>query len=223
MIILGLVGDPAGGKSTAAKFLASLGAEWINADLIARECLSDVDVIDVLTDRWGEKILNQSNGIDRAKVADLVFGDDSDKRDNLRFLESIVHPKTRVEINRRIVAAANDRKRVALLDVPLLFESGWDRSCDSIWCISASRENRLMRSENRGWDAAEFDRRESNQLPIETKYRLSNRVMRNDATLESLQQNLHRQWRQLARMGDSPQISPADQDPPHCLSDWPSG
>jgi dephospho-CoA kinase len=222
MIILGLVGDPAGGKSTAAEFLAGFGAEWINADSIARKCLFHRDVIDALTSRFGRSVLNQAGEIDRARVADLVFGTGPEKQDNLQFLESLVHPRTRLEIHQRIVDAANLGKRVALLDVPLLFESRWDRSCDSIFCITASRENRLSRCEKRDWDAAELDRRESNQMPIETKCRLSNLVMRNDATLESLQQNLRRGWDQLVRIQNQMEAKSGNKNQPqspHCVSE----
>ncbi|WP_182864912.1 dephospho-CoA kinase [Stieleria mannarensis] len=222
MLILGIVGSPAGGKSSAAEFLASLGAEWINADLIAREFLGRPDVVATLASRFGDGILAADGSIDRSALADLVFGNDSVKRENLAFLESVLHPLTRQEIRRRIAEAADHGKEVALLDVPLLFESGWDRSCDQIWCIDATRENRLLRSKKRGWDAAELDRRESNQMPIETKCRLSNLVMRNDATLDALHQNLRLQWRHLARMLSRGDARAAANSPPttrHCTSD----
>ncbi|WP_372895268.1 dephospho-CoA kinase [Stieleria sp.] len=222
MLILGLVGSPAGGKSSAAEFLASLGAEWINADLIARDCLGRPDVVSALTARFGDSILNSDGTIDRAALADLVFGNDQVKRDNLAYLESLVHPLTRQEIQRRIVEAADRGRRVALLDAPLLFESGWDRSCDQIWCVDATRENRLHRCKKRGWDAAELDRREANQMPIETKCRLSNLIMRNDATLDALHQNLRLRWQDLVRMipaADAPLAAESAPPERHCSSD----
>jgi len=219
MIILGIVGTPAGGKSTAAEFIAGLGAEWINADLIARECLSRTEVIEALVSRFGSSVLATDGTIDRGKIADLVFSNDHSNRDRLQFLESLVHPPTRLEINRRIVDAAQAGKRVALLDVPLLFESGWDRCCDEIWCVDALRELRLARSQNRGWDAAELDRREASQMPIELKCRLSNHVMRNDATLEALHKNLRRRWDQLVRMISGRKADSTASLTPHCSSD----
>jgi dephospho-CoA kinase len=214
-----MVGTPAAGKSTAAQYLAELGAEWINADLIARQCLSQPEVLDQLSARFKVPLRTENGEVDRAKVADLVFGDDSASRANLRFLESLVHPQTRDRINRRIISAAQTGTQVALLDVPLLFESGWDRSCDAIWCIDATRANRLDRSRKRGWDGDELDRREANQVPIETKYRLSNHVMRNDTTLESLHQNLRRCWDQLARIDRTRETNGAGQPRRHCASD----
>lgn len=219
MIVLGMVGTPAGGKSTAAEILAEFGAEWINADLIARQCLNHPEVIKSLVDRFGTQIVGAEGAVDRAAVADLVFGNDPVKRGNLQFLESLVHPRTRVEINRRIGEAAQGDRAVVLLDVPLLFESGWDRGCDAIWCVDATRANRLARSRSRGWDAAELDRRESNQMPIETKCRLSNRVMRNDSTLDALRQNLRCHWDDLVRMDGRSKVKSVANRPRHCLSD----
>ncbi len=233
MIVLGLVGSPAGGKSTASEFLASLGAEWINADQIARECLNDPEVVAALVGRLGAGILDQRGRVVRSEVAELVFGSEPWHQENLRFLESQVHPKTRQEILRRIEHAAQTGPHqsklpqsefpqsvngVVLLDVPLLFESNWHLGCDSIWCVDASRENRLRRSAGRGWDARELDRREANQLSIETKCRLSQVVVRNDATLEALHENLRCHWSELAKMTLTTG-GPINSRDRHCLSD----
>jgi len=218
MIVLGLVGSPAGGKSTAAEYLASLGAEWINADRIARECLNDPEVVAALTEHFGDGILASDGHIARGKLAPLVFGTDSVRRTNLRYLESQVHPKTRREILSRVAQAAGANVGVVLLDVPLLFESGWDLGCDSIWCIDATRENRLRRSTSRRWDADELNRREANQMAIETKTRLSQVVVRNDATLKALHQNLRCHWEELAKIGDTARDLARYRDR-HCLSD----
>ena len=219
MIVLGIVGSPAAGKSTVAEFLAELGADWINADLIARSCLEEPDIVAKLTSRFGDQIIGPHGAIDRGKVADFVFRDDSAGRENLEFLESLIHPRTRAKITERISGAAKRGLIVALLDVPLLFESGWDRSCDAIWCIDASRETRLSRSKIRGWDANELDRRSRNQIPMEAKRRLSNLVMRNDSTLDSLRENLRCQWSQLVRMKSDSPGNASSFAKRHCLSD----
>jgi dephospho-CoA kinase len=218
MFVLGVVGTPAGGKSTACEYLAGLGAAWINADRIARECLNDPEVVAALTERFGTSILDAEGRVVRGEVAELVFGTEPERRENLRFLESQVHPKTRQEILRRIDRAAHTDCRVVLLDVPLLFEANWHLGCDSIWCIDASREHRLRRSAGRGWDAGELDRREANQLPIETKCRLSQVVVRNDATLEALHENLRCHWSELAKMWTNTG-GPSSSRDRHCLSD----
>ncbi len=228
MIVIGMVGTPAAGKSTVAGILAEFGSEWINADLIARECLNDPGVIDSLTRRFGTQVLVPEDAgcggrIDRKAIADLVFGNDSVKRENLRFLESLVHPRTREEITRRIEAAADSGRPVALLDVPLLFESHWDLCWDAVWCVDADIEVRLRRAAGRGWDRSELERREANQIPIETKSRLSNVVMRNESTLDALRQNLRCHWGKLARMTPEAGRGNESRSGRHCRSDRAEG
>ena len=156
MILLGIVGSPAGGKSTAARMLAEWGATWIDADAIARKCLDRADVRPELVRRFGDEILGEDGTVQRARLAAKVFGNDLQSRSALKALEEIVHPRVRQIIGDAIESAALSRARVALLDVPLLFESGWDRSCDAIWCVDASRNNRIERARSRGWDSSEL-------------------------------------------------------------------
>ncbi|NND97037.1 MAG: dephospho-CoA kinase [Pirellulaceae bacterium] len=216
MIVLGIVGTPASGKSTVAAHLQSKGAAWINADLIARDVLHQQAVTDKLAEHFGSDILGDDGTIQRSKLAALVFGKSAQQQAALDYLESVIHPPTRIEITRQLQAAAKSGAQVALLDVPLLFESAWDRSCDAIWCIDAPREMRLKWSENRGWDAAELDRREVNQTAIAEKRRLSNVILDNDATLSDLLKIVDSQWQILVTMGS---IGPDDSAPPHCLTD----
>ncbi|MEO1614507.1 MAG: dephospho-CoA kinase [Planctomycetota bacterium] len=219
MIVIGLVGTIAAGKSTAAEHLASLGAAWINADEIAKACLEEPDVIQALTERFGDRVRESREQINRAQLAKLVFGDTSTQKENLRYLESLVHPRTRSRIHDAIVQAASTRSPAALLDVPLLFESGWDLACDAIFCLDADRSIRRQRAANRGWAAGELERREAAQMAIEKKIQLSQVVMRNEATLLSLRQNLSRQWAKLCRIDQTDTAGSISPDG-HCLSDW---
>jgi dephospho-CoA kinase len=76
MIVLGIVGSPAGGKSTVAAYLQELGATWINADQIARGVLEEDEVQQQLIDHFGSDIAASDGRIDRSKLASRVFGDD---------------------------------------------------------------------------------------------------------------------------------------------------
>ncbi|MFG0261897.1 MAG: dephospho-CoA kinase [Novipirellula sp. JB048] len=192
MRIVGIVGAPAGGKSTVARYLEELGATWVNADLIAREVLNRPRVVAKLAARFGPQVVAADGKIERARLAELVFGDDDVSRAALNYLESITHPSTRREIRNRIRQSAAQGVPVLVLDVPLLFESEWDRACDEIWCIDSPWAARLKRAEQRGWDAAQLRKRESNQISIEEKRRLSHRVIDNDGTLEDLREQVRR-------------------------------
>ncbi len=104
MIVLGIVGSPAGGKSTVARHLQDLGATWLNADEIARGVLEQDDVQRELLSHFGSEIAGRDGRIDRARLASRVFGDDDSKRLALTYLESLIHPRTR-----RLIHGPTDR------------------------------------------------------------------------------------------------------------------
>ena len=216
MILLGIVGTPASGKSTVATYLESLGAFWINADLIARGVLNQPDVMLKVTDHFGPSIVGDDGRINRSELAALVFGNSDQSVAALDFLESIVHPVTRERITEQIKHAAGAKFPVAILDVPLLFESQWNRCCDAIWCIDASRDRRLEWAKQRGWTADELDRREGNQLSIAEKRHLSSLIVENQATLRELFELLDHNWEDLATMQ---RVGVSTPDPGHCFSD----
>jgi dephospho-CoA kinase len=197
MIVLGLVGSPAGGKSTVAAYLQGLGATWINADLIAREVLEEDEVQEQVIRHFGSEITNSGGRIDRSKLASRVFGDDDRDRAALTYLEGLIHPRTRLVVSARLRALAHQEAVAAILDVPLLFESQWDLFCDEVWCVDSERSLRLARASKRGWDDDQLRRREANQTDIEEKKRLSNIVIDNNGTLAELHHKIDRHWKAL--------------------------
>ena len=197
MFILGIVGTPAGGKTTVASYLADRGATWIDADRIAREILERDEVQAELISHFGRQLLGKDGRIDRTKLAAEVFGDDGTKHSALTYLESVIHPPTRDQIRQRLREAADAGSLLAILDVPLLFESDWDVCCDAIWCIDSPWPQRLNRSAQRGWNAAELRRREANQWDISRKRRLSNLSINNDSSLDRLYESVEQQFAQL--------------------------
>jgi dephospho-CoA kinase len=199
MLILGIVGSPAGGKSTVAKHLEELGATWINADQIARGVLEEEQIQRQLIGHFGSDLTGNDGRIDRSKLASIVFGDDGGKQPALTYLESLIHPPARLIITDRLRSSMRQGSPVAVLDVPKLFESGWDRVCDEIWCVDSDRPIRLARARERGWDSEELRRREANQLDIEEKKRLSNDLIYNNGTLEDLHETIQARWSSFIR------------------------
>ncbi len=212
MFILGLVGSPASGKSTVARRLEELGAVWINADLVARSVLEEDETQHQLISHFGDQIRGPDGKIDRGKLASLVFGDDDASRAALNYLEGVVHPRTRLLITGQLRDCAKQGLTAAILDVPLLFESGWDQSCDEIWCVDADRSIRMQRAIDRGWENDELARRESNQIDIEEKKRLSNFVIINDAALADLHESVDRLWNSVRSRNS--RLTPSTT--PHC-------
>ncbi|MGI9469162.1 MAG: dephospho-CoA kinase [Rubripirellula sp.] len=209
--MLGIVGTPAGGKSTVAKRLVGLGATWINADLIAKGVLERSDVQADLRQHYGAAITDSEGRVDRVKLAALVFGDDDASRRRLDYLEGRVHPETKRLITSQLLRLEKQGKAVAILDVPLLFESSWDRSCDEIWCVDAQENIRIERVRARGWTPQQLRVREKNQLDIAEKKRLSTRVITNNGTLTELNETISTLWSSLVQRHSAPS------DSGHCL------
>jgi len=216
MIVVGIVGTPAGGKSTVAARLKELGAEWINADLIAREVLGRAEIQRQVLEYFGSSMALENGEIDRALLAAAVFGDVEENRQALRYLESVVHPPTRREITVRLREAAERGCWVAVLDVPLLLEANWDVCCDEIWSVDSPWADRLQRAQGRGWDADELKRREANQLTISEKNRLSNLQITNDSSLADLHSTVNERWEHLLECKRKFQANFPFQ---HCLTD----
>lgn len=228
MIVIGVIGSPAGGKSTVARRLRELGATWINADKVAHRCLDRPAVLEQLVARFGTAILGNERKIDRKKLAEVVFGDDAEEPSALDYLESIVHPMARHLTLIRLTRAGRCGIQAAVLDAPLLLEADWGVMCDEIWCVDAPIELREEWIKARGWNVDELRRRESRQLPIVDKRRLSTVIIENDGSREQLLQKTDQLWAELisanSRSHDIPRknpnqakMAPQGDETTHCL------
>jgi dephospho-CoA kinase len=175
--VIGLAGGIGSGKSEVARILHSLGCLVIDSDKEAKEALDRPPVRDQLVKWWGASILKPEGKVDRKAVANIIFKNDKDRA----ALEALVHPLVRAhraELKRSAAAAGAP---AVVIDAPLLFEAGVDGECDAVIFVDASREKRLERVKAmRGWDEAEFDRRERAQLPLDEKRRRSTFTIRNE-------------------------------------------
>lgn len=177
--IIGLAGGVGSGKSYIASLLEDLGCMVIDADASARAALKRNDVKRTLIEWWGEGILDEHGHVDRRQLADRVF----DAPDQRKRLEVLIHPLVAADRDEQIrLANADPDVRAVVLDVPLLFEVGLDEKCDRVIFVDAPRATRLKRvSEQRGWTEKELDRREKNQLPLDTKRAKAHNVISNDS------------------------------------------
>ena len=194
MLIIGVVAPPAGGKSTVAAMLESLGATWINADSIAHQILQRPDLRARVVAAFGPEIVNDDGAINRKSLGKFVFGDDSEKVAARRTLEEIVHPAVRAEISRQLIQAARSLAPGVVLDIPLLFEGGWANQCDEVWFIDTAAKIQSDEATRRGWTMENLNRRQSSQLSLVEKRRLSTRVIPNHETLASLRSRIEKIW-----------------------------
>jgi dephospho-CoA kinase len=152
MITIGLIGRIGAGKSTVARRCGALGASVIDADALAHEVLAEPDVRAEVAARFGPGMLSAAGAVDRARLAEAVFGPTPAHAAALAALEAIVHPRVHRRIEAALAAAreaaeaAGRPDEIVVLDVPLLVRSGWDKACDHlvvVECEDAVRRERL--------------------------------------------------------------------------------
>jgi len=199
MKIIGLIGGIASGKSAVAQDLAALGAVVLNADQAAHQVINIPSVQQALVARWGDGILKQSEStgpskVDRAAAAEHLFPDQGADRNELRFLESLLHPKIRQQFEAELARLASAGTAIAVIDAPLLLEAGWESLCDHLVLVDSPRTMRLERARLRNWTEQEFAKREACQLPIAIKRERSTHILANAGTRADLRNEVQAFW-----------------------------
>lgn len=180
MILIGLTGGVATGKSTVARMFQQCGAIVIDADALAKAVVQPGKAAwqDIVR-RFGKSILNPDRTINRQALGAIVFRHPAKRR----MLERLIHPRVARE-QRRLTreAARKDRDAVVIYDVPLLFESGIAKRVEKIIVVTADQKTQIARLKKRnGLSRAEALRRIRSQMPLTQKIRRADLVI--DGTL----------------------------------------
>ena len=168
MLIVGLTGSYASGKSTVAKMFVELGIALIDADRIAREVVKpDKQAWLEIVGHFGKGILLKNSEIDRKALGEIVFGSDAERER----LNAIVHPRVLDEELRAIEEIKNrEPDAIIILSVPLLIESGHYKNCDKIVVVTVDKDTQIKRlMERDGFSREESIRRISAQMPLSEK------------------------------------------------------
>ncbi len=196
MRLVGLTGGIGSGKSTVARMLAERGAVVIDADAIAREVVEPgTDGFDEVVERFGDDVLAGDGSLDRDAVAAIVFDDDDARAD----LNAIVHPRVGEEIGRRLAALnADGHVALAVVDVPLLVESGAAAGYDAVIVVTAPQELRVERLvRDRGMDPDDVRARIAAQASDEERRAVATHVIENDGDLAALEARVEEVHREL--------------------------
>src|SRR3954467_3288953 len=170
MKLFGLTGGIGMGKSTSAAILARRGIPVIDTDVIARELVEPGQpALDEITQRFGNELLDGEGKLNRAALAQLVFGDPS-KREQL---EAILHPRIRERWLKQ-VEVWRSTERAGVVVIPLLFETNAQAHFDSIICTACSAGTQRERLLARGMSSEQIDQRIAAQWPVEKKISASN-------------------------------------------------
>ena len=165
MKILGLTGGIGMGKSAAAAVFRQLGVPVYDADAAVHALLAPGGAAVKAVAR-AFPTAKAGKGISRSKLGKLVFG----KPKQLRRLEAILHPLVRQQEKRFLRQMRARQVRLAVLDIPLLYETGGERRCDAVvvvWAPAALQRARVLKRP--GMDAKRFDAIVAQQMPDRTK------------------------------------------------------
>lgn len=183
MVIIGLTGGIASGKSTVSRVLKDLGAIIIDADEIAHDIIAPHQPAwNNIIELFGRQTLNPDFTIDRGKLGKIVFNHRSERE----ALNHIVHPLVmeRFEHDLEEISDSNP-DAVVVLDVPLLFETQVDRMCDIVlvvWVDNKTQQQRLIKRNNLSPEEAAM--RINAQLPLDEKAKKADIVIDNSGSIE---------------------------------------
>jgi len=181
MILIGVTGILGSGKSTVTALLRSRGFPVIDLDALARDSLTWKETQNDIKDAFGEEYI-RDNRVNVEKLRGAAF----EKGDNLRVLESIVHPRIRQEVRRRLTALEEEGAAAVFIDHPLLFETGFYRRFDKIVLVTARMDTIRERLKKRGMDTEDIERRLSFQIPLAAKAKMADYIIDNNGTEDRL-------------------------------------
>lgn len=190
ILVIGLTGNIATGKSTILEYFAARGVYIIDADKLAHRAFApDGPAYADVVSTFGQAVLNPDNTINRKALGAVVFADPI----KLGKLEQIVHPAVFKMILQLVEDAPSS---VIILEAVKLLEAGTMASeCDEVWVVTTRPEVQLQRlQEKRGMDEAAARQRMRMQSPQAAKVNQADRVIENSGTLEELYAQLDRIW-----------------------------
>lgn len=180
MFLIGLTGGIAAGKSTVASLWGSLGATVIDADVLAREALAHGTAGLEAVAAAFPGVVNNSGELDRKMLADIVFADETKRKQ----LERIVHPIVQSEAKRLMTQATS---KIVVYVVPLLVEANVDHPFDAVVTVEAPEKDQVARMvRHRGMTEAEAIARIKNQTSPAHRANRANYILNSNQDIELL-------------------------------------
>ena len=182
MRIIGLTGSIACGKSTVSAFLSQHGFPVIDGDRISRDLtVAGSPAMEEIRRIFGPEVLYEDGSLNRRRLGRIIFSNDAARKQ----LDDLMAPFLLSETKAGIEKARAGDAVLCFLDMPLLFEKGYDRLCDSVWTVWLPQDLQMQRLMDRdGFTPEEAHRRINAVLSSDEKAARSNRVIDNSGSLE---------------------------------------
>jgi dephospho-CoA kinase len=197
VLIVGLTGGIASGKSTVGERFAELGAYRIDTDVLARRAVEPGEAaLTELIRFFGEGITDSEGRLDRQKLAAVVFAD-LEKR---QMLNKITHPAVRSLLHAELAHARKIGACIALVEVPLLYEAGFESEVDCVIVVTADEKVQLARLMARNnYTEAEAWQRIHAQMPLAEKAARADYVIDNNGGSDATLAQVKKLWEALRR------------------------
>ena len=192
MKVVGLTGSFGTGKTFVASIFASLGAQVLDADLIAHRVIrKGRPEHRRIVKLFGKDILNKRGQIDRGKLGRIVFSNAG----LLKKLAGIVHPQVIRQVRRAIRSA--EKEDVVVIDAPLLVEAGLDKIVDKLVVVKCSKEREIERCREKFClQKEEILRRIESQIQLKKKMKMADFVIDNSRTRSHTKRQVQKVWRE---------------------------
>ncbi len=196
MLLVGLTGGVASGKTTVAEMLRRRGARIIDADRIARKLVAPgEEALDEIAAEFGREALLPDETLNRPWLAKRIFG----KAGERERLNAILHPRIIAEEDRQIEALARkEPDAIVVVDAALMIETGSYKRMDVVVVVTAEEQEQLRRlTQERGMLEEEALQRLSSQMPLKEKLRFADFVVDNGGPLERTEEQVEELFRKL--------------------------
>ena len=204
MLKVGLTGGIASGKSTVDRMLVNMGAHLVDTDQLARQVVEPGSrALAEISQAFGPDMIDADGNLDRERMRALAFGDAQARAK----LGAIVHPRINGLVSAELTRlAAQHPLGVVIVDVPLLFETGWDKRFDCTVLVYVPPQvqlERLMARDHCGPQAAQAAL--DAQMPLENKKKKADFLVDNSGSLDETLKKVQRLWQDLLNRARSTQ------------------
>ena len=189
MKVCGLTGGVGMGKSTTAGFIRTHGAQVVDTDHLAHRLVQPGETaLAEIQNCFGKAVIAADGQLRRDELARIVFADAVARKK----LEDILHPKIRARWLSQIEIWRGQNCQLAVVVIPLLYETQAELQFDKIICVACSAVNQKKRLSERGWLPEQIQQRIAAQIPVDQKIARADFVVWTDGELDSHRQQLER-------------------------------
>lgn len=195
--LIGITGNIGTGKSTVAWMFEELGVPVLDADEIAHDVIKPKTAAwKAIYKRYGAVIILSDNVINRKNLARIIFQDPVERK----FLESVIHPHVKEEIERRVIKLSKEGAPFVMVEVPLLFEAGWENEFDAVIVVRCSEAEEIERCMKKfGFDREEVLLRLGSQYPLARKIENADYVIDNSGTVDETRVQVKRLFQNMLK------------------------